>query len=335
MDACKHCSEPPAPGSQFCIVHKCCKCYSGRQPHETGGRYQSRCSKCTKRNAINALNYRKRQRDRLRQQIQAPKSAIQQLIPAAPWSGAPLPGHHCMLGVYGISQVSLQNLDIPPVQNGDIPHLPCAPVLGARYSGMQMLAPKVAGIPHERDRHVRDGQRPQLEAEPKSGPTNSAMPYLNLRLLETQAKSTLSDTTSGNGVQLRWGVPRSPESDYQQNSVCGDLGPSHTCELQSSKGSFWHLTSSNGLADALKNEATIRKVLDTISDLTRRVHEIGFEIQLELLFSLALPDSPSLVSNLCRSDITIDEGQRDGARVRAFGFFVSSFHRHRHFDLPR
>ena len=188
-----------------------------------------------------------------------------------------------------------------------------------------MLAPKVAGITHERDQYVRDGQRPQLETEPKSGRTNSAMPYLNSRLLEIQAKSTLSDTTAdphqcqGNGVQLRWGVPRSLESDHQQNSVCGDLGPSHTCELQSSKGSFWHLTSSNGPADALKNEATIRRVLDTISDLTQRGHEIGLEIQLELLFSLALPDSPSLVSNLCRSDITIDEGQRDGARVKAFG----------------
>ena len=106
MDACKHCSEPPFPGSQFCILHKCCKCYSGRQPHETGRRFQSRCAKCTKRNAVNASNYRKRQRDRLRQHVQTPTSAIPQLISVVPWSGAPSPVHHCMLGRHIPSQLT-------------------------------------------------------------------------------------------------------------------------------------------------------------------------------------------------------------------------------------
>jgi hypothetical protein len=190
---------------------------------------------------------------------------------------------------------------------------------------MLMLVPQPVGRPHQWGGHTRDGQRPQLEAAPKYGRTNPGIPYLNSRLLGSQDNSTRNDTTAfpnqhrGNGIQGHREVPRIPEVDYQQISMRGSVEPTHVCEVQPSKGSVWQSTSPNGHADALKNEPTIRRVLDTISALARGSHEINVELQLELLFSLALPDSPSLVNNLCKSDITIDDGQRDSARSKAFG----------------
>jgi hypothetical protein len=190
---------------------------------------------------------------------------------------------------------------------------------------MLMLVPRAVGRPHRWDGHTRDGRRPQPEAGPKYDRTSPGIPYLNSRLLGSQGHSTCNDTTAfpyqhhGNGIQGHWEVPRIPEADYQQISMRGSLQPTHACEMQPPKGSIWYSASPNELVDPLKNEATIRSVLDTISDLARRGHEIKLELQLELLFSLALPDSPSLVKNLCKSDITIDDGQRDSARSTDFG----------------